>query len=572
MSTIGKGVPAYGFGSASGVLRNFRSPSDVIEAIDSDLESTIALVDSGGTTFLSPILGRLAGVVCRAGTLRSHLAIVSREFEVPCVLGAELPESLEDGTELTLEIVDGVGLVYSGVSDADRRERAGADVSGSPQSATASRAATVVDTEPHVPAVSPDEVSDRWWNYVRRAGDEIGVKDFDLVVGSEALDRLIAEPLDDDKLNELVQHLGRNFKPEITRRSGFTSELFPMLPYMALSMVEDFYSYPARVAAIEAKMPAQEIGRRLRGAPGLVSPLWIWMVGYHYLSGRECLIKMGLLRRDERLDEVRAVVDFWRRLTLAHRGDGTMDYKDAGFTNRYLEPEVVEELVAGGAPLDDSSTKVLKRLNATASGYTFLYFCESRVGVCDSGPYPLADGRAVLIRDFLSLGPSAWDYPWARDLEPPFQGLTLALTFDPSVFTSFEINDWGTTFTEPDQLFSSVSEAAVYGHAADGSRRRLSPAEWEEPIVGLGQAHVGLYRRFMEMDRRERIFSATRMYTHGLRPFAAVAGALDDVDWSFSPDALALYPDPLDDDNTAAEVFGGAVVANDLPGSFSPTR
>jgi hypothetical protein len=76
----------------------------------------------------------------------------------------------------------------------------------------------------------------------------------------------------------------------------------------------------------------------------------------------------------------------------------------------------------------------------------------------------------------------------------------------------------------------------------------------------------------MEMDRRERIFSATRMYTHGLRPFAAVAGALDDVDWSFSPDALALYPDPLDDDNTAAEVFGGALVANDLPGSFSPTR
>jgi hypothetical protein len=281
---------------------------------------------------------------------------------------------------------------------------------------------------------------------------------------------------------------------------------------------------------------------------------------------------MGLLRRDERLDEVRAVVDFWRRLTLAHRGDGTMDYKDAGFTNRYLTPEVVGELVAGGVPLDEASAKVLKRLNATASGYTFLYFCESRVGVCDNGPYPLADGRAVLVRDFLSLGPSAWDYPWARDLEPPFQGLTLACTFDPSVFTSFEINDWGTTFTEPDQLFSSVSEAAVFGHAADGTRRRLSPAEWDEPITGLGQAHVGLYRRFMEMDRRERIFSATRMYTHGLRPFAAVAGAVDDIDWSFSPAALALYPDPLDDDATAAEIFGGAVVANDLPGSFSPTR
>jgi phosphohistidine swiveling domain-containing protein len=570
MSTIGKGVPAYSFGSAAGVLRNFRSPSDVIEAIDIDLESTIALVDSGGTTFLSPILGRLAGVVCRAGTLRSHLAIVSREFEVPCVLGAELPAALADGTPLVLEACEGAGIVRTG-DDAARA--AGPRTGDGPSPAPAARPAAVLEAAGSpAAATDPAEVSDRWWDYVRRVGDEIGVKDFDLTVGPDALARLIAEPLDDGRLDDLVQHMGRAFKPEMTRRSGFTSELFPMLPYMALSVIEDFYSYPARVAAIEARMPAEEIGRRLRGAPGLVSPLWIWMVGYHYLTGRECLIKMGLLRRDERIDEVRAVVDFWRRLTLAHRGDGTLDYKDAGFTNRYLAPEVVQELVAGGAALDDGSARLLKRLNATASGYTFLYFCESRVGVCDSGPYPLADGRAVLVRDFLSLGPSAWDYPWARDLRPPYQGLTLALTFDPTAFSSFEINDWGTTFTEPDQLFGAVREAAVFGHAPDGARHRLGPAEWEGPVTGLGEAHVGLYRRFMDMDRRERILAATRMYTSGLRPFAEVAGATDAVDWSFSPEALALYPDPLDDDDRAAAIFGGAVVANDLPGAFSPTR
>ena len=585
MSTIGKGLPAYPFGRVAGVVRNFRSPDDVVDAMDSAddglLEDTIALVDSGGTTFLSPLLARLAGVVCRTGTLRSHLAIVSREFELPCVLGADLPEILADGTALVLEAADGVGLVHTGVRDDDTetgpRDRRQADpeqpAESGPTRVAPAAPAAVTAARPSQPVA---DVGDRWWDYIRRVGDEIAVKDFDLVVGPEALDRLVAEPLDDQRLNDLVGHMGRAFKPEMTRRSGFTSELFPMLPYMALSMVEDFHSYPARVAAIDAVMPAQEIGRRLRAAPNLASPLWIWMVGYHYLCGRECLIKMGRLAPDERIDDVRTVVDFWRRLTLAHRGDGTLDYKDARFTNRYLPAPVVEALAAGGSALDGpagaDSVKTLKRLNATASGYTFLYFCESRVGTCDSGPYPLGDGRQVIVRDFLSLGPSAWAYPWATDLQPPFQGITMALTFDPASFSYFEINDWGTTFTEPDQLLSSVTEAAVHGHAPDGTRRRLDPDEWEGSIVGLGQSHVALYRRFMQMDRRERIFAATRMYTSGLRPFAAVAGATGAINWEFHPDTLALYPDPLDDDAVAAEIFGGALVANDLPGSFSPTR
>jgi hypothetical protein len=62
------------------------------------------------------------------------------------------------------------------------------------------------------------------------------------------------------------------------------------------------------------------------------------------------------------------------------------------------------------------------------------------------------------------------------------------------------------------------------------------------------------------------------MYTSGLRPFAAVAGATGAINWDFHPETLSLYPDPLDDDGVAAEIFGGALVANDLPGSFSPIR
>ena len=541
MSILGKGNPSYAFAPVTGTVRHFRSPDDVIASLDSDLESTIALVASGGTTFLSPILGRLGGIVCLDGTLRSHLAIVSREFEVPCLVGTELSDDIPDGTEVTLRIEEQTGVVAS--------------------------------PDPDIASDLSADVSTAWWEYIRRVGDEIAVKDFTVDVSGAALEALIAEELTDDRLDDLVQHMGRAFKPELTRRSGFTSELFPMLPYMSLSVIEDFHSYVDRIRVIDAAVPAEELGRQLREGPNKVSPLWIWMIGYHFLCGRECLIQMGTIEPGDHREDIRTVVDFWRRLTLAHRGDGTLDYKDAGFTNRYLSTAVVDELVGAATALDTTTAKSLKRLNATVSGYSFLYFCDSRVGICDSGPYPRpTKNRQTIVRDYLSLGPSAWAYPWADDLDPPYTGLTMVLTFDRSKFTEFEINDWGTTFTEPDQLLAVVDEAAVYGYRADGTRELIAPEDWPGVAADLSRCHMGLYQKFATMDRSDRIMAATTMYTSGLRPFAAQAGVTDQVDWTMSPKTLALYPDPFDDDDRAAAVFGGALVAHDRPGSFSPIR
>jgi hypothetical protein len=366
--------------------------------------------------------------------------------------------------------------------------------------------------------------------------------------------------------------MGRTFKPELTRRSGFTSELFPMLPYMSLSVVEDVSRFPARLREIDAAMPAEEIGRRVRETPNQISPLWIWIIAYHYLCGRECLIQMGRLRPDENLDDVRTVVDFWRRLSLAHRGDGTLDYKDAGFSNRHLPQAVVDDLVSATEPLAADSAKTLKRLNATITGYSFLYFCDSRVGICDTGPYPRPDGSRVIVRDYLSLGRSAWNYPWAEAVEPPWAGVTMVLVYDPSAFTEFEINDWGTTFTGPGQLLSAVSAAAVVGVRADGTRETIPPGDWPALMADLSREHMKLYQQFATMDRQERVLAATRMYTSALRPFAELAGLGDEPGWSLSPATTPLYPDPLDDDDQAAAVFGGALLAHDRPSAFSPTR
>ena len=80
------------------------SPEDVLELMDTGAEGIIALVRDAGATFLAPIYHELAGVVCTSGTPRSHIGIVSREFQVPCIMGCRFLEAEPaDGAAVELD-------------------------------------------------------------------------------------------------------------------------------------------------------------------------------------------------------------------------------------------------------------------------------------------------------------------------------------------------------------------------------------------------------------------------------------------------------------------------------------
>lgn len=81
--------------SPSGVIKYLDSPQDVISLIQSGkLQEHILLVRGGTTTFLSPALSMGAiGVITMSGAPESHLGILSREFQTPCVMTAYLTDS-----------------------------------------------------------------------------------------------------------------------------------------------------------------------------------------------------------------------------------------------------------------------------------------------------------------------------------------------------------------------------------------------------------------------------------------------------------------------------------------------
>ncbi len=96
MRVIGNGKITLNL-SAQGELRVVNTIQDVISLWKEGAAGKIAVVEDAGTTTLGPILSKLAGVVCKTGGIGSHLAIVSREFSIPALMGTKIKtdESLD---------------------------------------------------------------------------------------------------------------------------------------------------------------------------------------------------------------------------------------------------------------------------------------------------------------------------------------------------------------------------------------------------------------------------------------------------------------------------------------------
>ena len=87
-----------------GRWKAMETPDDVLDLMDTGADGVVALVRDAGATFLAPIFHELTAIVCTSGTPRSHIGIVSREFQVPCVMAfAFAGDEPTAGTEVELD-------------------------------------------------------------------------------------------------------------------------------------------------------------------------------------------------------------------------------------------------------------------------------------------------------------------------------------------------------------------------------------------------------------------------------------------------------------------------------------
>ena len=88
---------------ASGIALYVRSNERVLELLTNGVPpGTIAIIDDSGGTLTAPIIDQFAGVICAGGTVRSHLGILTREYNIPCVMNAKVA-GIREGDRVMIE-------------------------------------------------------------------------------------------------------------------------------------------------------------------------------------------------------------------------------------------------------------------------------------------------------------------------------------------------------------------------------------------------------------------------------------------------------------------------------------
>ncbi|MEZ5122203.1 MAG: PEP-utilizing enzyme [Solirubrobacterales bacterium] len=108
-------------GDVEGVARFVSDVERVMAMLTEGVpEGTIAVIDDSGGTLTAPILGDFAAVICMGGTVRSHLGILTREYNVPCLMAAQL-DGLAEGDRIVVEYSKPAADAYADAETAQAR-------------------------------------------------------------------------------------------------------------------------------------------------------------------------------------------------------------------------------------------------------------------------------------------------------------------------------------------------------------------------------------------------------------------------------------------------------------------
>ncbi|MFT3872368.1 MAG: PEP-utilizing enzyme [Nocardioides sp.] len=99
----GEGDNVFTAANVTGIVRLISGVEEVMEMLtDGVPPNTVAVIDDAGGTLTAPVLEEFTAVLCKGGSVRSHLAILTREYGVPCLMNAKVA-GLANGDRVEVE-------------------------------------------------------------------------------------------------------------------------------------------------------------------------------------------------------------------------------------------------------------------------------------------------------------------------------------------------------------------------------------------------------------------------------------------------------------------------------------
>jgi hypothetical protein len=345
------------------------------------------------------------------------------------------------------------------------------------------------------------------------------------------------DTLDDNQIDSWFNYMAWNLWELIASRSTEgESGLIPRQEYETLSFVQQWDVYPEAMRTITAAVGVDglvELGRVSKREVGTkVNHLRNYASALMAILGRGIGVTLELVDPVSSRSDVETCIQFGRRLWHGTWGDGPGLASGRGFVLPHLDADVLEPLVAATTELSDPEHRSLfRRFNAATELFGFMVHYDNRLGMGDTGPYPLPGGGFALIRDHFLHEPS---YSWAAKVgeSMPYAVTEVMIFHNDNIDVT--INDIGTTFTTPSTYLDHLHSTAVFARdTMDTPMSGLRVLGHDEMRAIAAQTEKGvldLYRMYAKKGVDEKIWDGITVYSHDfMRPLAQRAGVWDEV-------------------------------------------
>ena len=327
------------------------------------------------------------------------------------------------------------------------------------------------------------------------------------------------------ELNDLNNYLAWNiWDVLVMRATEGASGMIPRQEYEILAFMHEFYRWPEILRMTTDEIGAQgvmDIGATARTEIGTkINCVHDWCIGaVGFGMGRCGLLALEAIQPNDYIEESNEILKFMQRVQWGKRQDGWILNSQDAYRCQIHEKPILQRLTSqlerleAGTPAHD----MLIKFNAAAELLSFLDHYDCRLGLGDTGPYPLPNGNILIIRDLFT-NEEAFDWSDVCDHENVPHCYTLVLEINPKAMGLDEIrvNDISTTFTRPKNYIPYIEAGAVFvrekWNTPMSEVYQVNIKDLEPRLTGIQQATFKLYSKLSRMSRRQLITNGMYVY------------------------------------------------------------
>jgi len=375
--------------------------------------------------------------------------------------------------------------------------------------------------------------------------------------------------ISDEEANKLIAMLSESVRSNMLTRNIVESQIFPVTHYIGVAcyiLYDQSFQYNV-FKEIAKKISPEDIGKRSKCLGSPLNQLAFYSLAMLYLHGRAQVINDNLylkkrgntdiiIESEEKKQETKFVLDFWRRLSPNYLNSGTLVTEKKKL--QVLTDDYINNLKDQMIPINDTNKDLIKKLKQTIAHLTifnFLFQAECRAGIFEHGPYYLDnDSEPLVFKEFQYLYTGKEMYgidisgimPHKITNPSPVPNIIFGMTLKD--MKKLDFTDWGTLFADPSDFTSHITSIGIWTkeliHPRDvrypdnlGVLKPLTVEILNNLSEFAKNATRELYIDFARWSFIEKLMLGTGLYANSLNALCSgYVGLEDNFDWTWTLD------------------------------------